>query len=180
MGTLNSPCLQHLNSHCSCRAGSMGRFISCSFAQPLIRMSKANKGAIPLSAASNAHPKGTSIKSPTTFPCPGQGSCLGLATTAISWLHPPCTAGAAAGCRGEFLIAREQLGQEADRTLPQGGMYGPVRDQSCRFGSFWSYILVELLHPRVRWELICTRAWPAKFGWRSIFLTEIKGTNSLP
>ena len=64
-------------------------------------------------------------------------------------------------------------------SLPQGGVYGAVREWSCLFGSYWCYVLVEPLHPAVWWELICTRAWPAPFQLKSIFLTGIRGTNSL-
>lgn len=108
-GTANSSCLQQLISHCSCRAASRGSFIAAPLHSPKPGCLKPLNEQFPSLLLQT--PKAQGLKSPTPLPCPGQGSWLGLATTAISWLHPPCTAGAVAGCRGELLIAQEQLGQ---------------------------------------------------------------------
>lgn len=62
-------------------------------------------------------------------------------------------------------------------SLPQGGVYGPVREWIYLSGSCWCYILMESLHPHVWWVLICTRAWPALFQLKSICLTGIRRTN---
>lgn len=113
------------------------------------------------------------------FPAPARGPGLAWPPLPSPGYIPPALLELCLAAEGEFLIAQEQLGQEGDRTLPRGGMSVPVRDWICPFGSCWPYILVEFLHPCVRWELNCTRAWPAQFGWRSFFLTEVKGTNPL-